>query len=134
MNIYEQCGSDTCTQVFVYGSLKRGFGNHRFLQNSRYLGACETVSRHKMVSLGAFPGVVWLGGRDTIKGEVYDVRNENDRVALDNLEGYPTFYSKERIWTTFGPAYMYVLSSDFLAGNDCASYPAVEEGEWKHAS
>ena len=122
------------TLVFVYGSLKQGFGNHYLLKNSRYLGACETVSRHKMISLGAFPGVIWTGGENTIKGEVYDVLNENDRIALDNLEGYPNFYSKERIWTTYGPAYMYVLSKNFLANGNYDDYPAIEHGEWKHAS
>jgi gamma-glutamylaminecyclotransferase len=134
MTIFIDATKKDPTLVFVYGSLKQGFGNHHLLKNAHYLGAFETVARHKMISLGAFPGVIWCGGDHTIKGEVYDVIDENDRIALDNLEGYPTFYTKERIWTTWGPAYMYVLSDEFLNGGDYANYPPVDQGEWKHAS
>ena len=134
MGMFESEWKAESTLVFVYGSLKQGFGNHWLLKNAKYLGACETVSRHKMISLGAFPGVIWYGGEHTIKGEVYDVKDVNDRIALDNLEGYPTFYTKQRIWTTWGPANMYVLSNEFLNGSDYKDYVPVEQGEWKHVS
>lgn len=79
--------------VFVYGSLKKGFGNHGLLARSEFLGNAETVeSRFKMVSLGGFPGVYDTGG-DKIKGEIYKVDHMTLR-NLDRLESEGSFYGR----------------------------------------
>lgn len=120
--------------VFVYGTLKKGFHNHSLLRRSLYLGEYTTLSQHKMISLGGFPGVIHRGGVTHIKGEVYDVICEDDRIALDNLEGVPHFYRKERVITNFGPAWMYVLSDEFLNSGDFRNYEPIESGEWKNGT
>ncbi len=117
--------------VFVYGTLKSGHHNHYLLGNSVFMGNCATMSKHKMVSLGGFPGVIYRGGMSQITGEVYAVDRKEVRDALDQLEGYPDFYDKARIVTPWGVAVMYILSKPFLAGNAMNNEPAIETGVWE---
>ena len=86
--------------VAVYGSLKKNFGNHLVLKNSRFIseGLTETT-RYNMVSLGGFPGL--LRGQEgaglPIKVEVYLTLPNVLKTNLDRLEGYPNFYDREQI-------------------------------------
>jgi gamma-glutamylcyclotransferase (GGCT)/AIG2-like uncharacterized protein YtfP len=93
--------------VFVYGSLKRGFHNHGILEgsNARFRGNHKTEANYTMYSLGSFPGVV-QGGETSIRGEVYEV---DSLKSLDTLEGYPSFYTRIKIDTRWGPVWMYIL-------------------------
>ena len=105
--------------VFVYGSLKKGFGNHHLLEDAEYVGKAETVSsNYTMYNLGAFPGVK-EGGTTCITGEVYKV-TDDELVRLHRLEGHPTFYEAktkqvkltERIMNNYMEAYIYILQSN----------------------
>jgi len=105
--------------VFVYGSLKKGYGNHHLLEDAEYVGNAETVSsNYTMYSLGAFPGVT-EGGTTCITGEVYRV-DDNELASLHRLEGHPTFYKAvnkqvkltDRISNNYMEAYIYILQSD----------------------
>lgn len=80
-------------QVFVYGSLKKGFGNHQLLErgDAKFVGDAQ-VSGFQLFSLGPFPAVV--PGNGTVSGEVYEVGPET-LAALDRLEGHPTFYQRQ---------------------------------------
>jgi gamma-glutamylcyclotransferase (GGCT)/AIG2-like uncharacterized protein YtfP len=109
-------------RVFVYGTLKKGHGNHVLLRESEYQGAAQAPPGFRMVSLGGFPGVV--EGEGEVHGEVYLV-NDNTMERLDRLEGFPSFYSRTLIPTPYGPAWMYTLNQ-YEYGN----HPAVEGGEW----
>jgi gamma-glutamylcyclotransferase (GGCT)/AIG2-like uncharacterized protein YtfP len=92
--------------VFVYGTLRRNEVNHHLLEEARYCGTCETPPHYKMVSLGAYPGVV-KGGGTSIEGEVYEV-NARQMADLDRLEGYPQAYGREVIVTPWGKAWIYL--------------------------
>ena len=82
--------------VFVYGSLKKGFGNHRLLENSKYIAKGGTVSEgFDMGSCGGFPGVT-SGGEYRIYGELYEV-DDDTFERLDTLEGNGHFYEREEI-------------------------------------
>lgn len=129
--------------VFVYGSLKKGFHNNYFLDNSKFIGENKTLGKHRMISLGGFPGVIWCGGsggafkdRGTaqIHGEIWQVNSERDRRRLDMLEGYPNFYDKQDIYTQWGKATMYVLSKEFLSDEKYLNQPTIDTGVWKDAS
>ena len=91
-------------KVFVYGTLKSGYGNNLLLQNSKLIEAEAYAVDWRLYSLwgNAFPVAVPTELRKSgelthlIKGEVYEV----DRMTsyrLDRLEGYPNFYSKKEI-------------------------------------
>lgn len=84
------------TQVFVYGTLKQGHGNHHFLNGAEFVGKGKiSAGLFKMVSLGAFPAILPSYGEKTssIKGELYVVTDEQLK-GLDMLEGYPDFYDR----------------------------------------
>lgn len=81
-------------RVFVYGTLKKGFGNHGFLKNSKYLGT-DMVDDHTLVRGIGFPYMVEMKGGD-VAGEVYEV-NKATMEKLDMLEGYPSHYQKKEV-------------------------------------
>lgn len=85
--------------VFVYGTLKKGFGNHTLLANSKFLGT-DVVKDHTLIQSPGFPYMVESEGSQA-RGEVYEV---DERIVryLDALEGYPTHYQKKEIRTEGG--------------------------------
>jgi gamma-glutamylcyclotransferase (GGCT)/AIG2-like uncharacterized protein YtfP len=78
-------------KVFVYGTLKRGKGNHHYLENSAFLG--EGLVQGMQVYHG--PGFPYAyTGAGAVMGEVYEV-NQPTAAALDRLEGYPYHYDRK---------------------------------------
>ena len=72
-------------RVFVYGSLKRGFRNHQYVENARFVGEAYTVTHFRMLD-GSFPVLRDAGAdRMPISGEVFDV-DAPTLVKLDELE------------------------------------------------
>ena len=93
-------------RVFVYGTLLTGGRNHHYLQDARRLGPHRTDPRYTLVHLGAFPGVI-PGGATAVSGEVYAV-DTPILARLDQLEDYPRVYTRRRIPTPWGPAWIYL--------------------------
>ena len=123
-------------RVFVYGTLKQGHGNHRLLANSKFLGRCLVSGKHRLVSLGGFPGLVATSPEEpdrTVSGEVYQV-NEETLLSLDFLEGHPRFYERRKLPTPFKNAWAYYLPSDYLDKGyphvDTAWHPVEVEREF----
>lgn len=105
--------------VFVYGSLKAGYGNHSLLAQSIFLGKYFTRDEHYvMADLGAFPGVLYKphNGHQhgMIEGELYSVE-DNTLKALDRLEGHPNFYKREEVYLEGyeKPVWMYILQTSY---------------------
>ena len=93
-------------RVFVYGTLLAGCNNHHWLQGARKLGDHLTEPRYTLYDLGHYPGVT-AGGGTAVAGEVYQV-SAAILARLDVLEDYPHEYTRERIDTAFGPAWIYL--------------------------
>lgn len=80
--------------LFVYGTLKKGNGNHRLLERAQFLGNAISADKHYLLhglALLEFPGAK----RDflaPIKGELYIVPTASEWQRLDRLEGHP------RVW------------------------------------
>lgn len=113
--------------VFVYGTLRQGQPNHRLLDGARFVGTAETVPFFRMVSLGAYPGMVRdrSQSRKSIVGEIYDV-DEDTLGKLDQLEGVPHFYFRSRVRLTDGGfADAYLLRRDQVVG-----FNEVVSGDW----
>lgn len=124
-------------RVAVYGSLRQGYGNHRLLEDSKYLGNGITEGRYTMMHLGGFPGVI-ENGNTSIVVEMYDVDDDTAR-DLDRLEGHPSFYERKQInvlptntadEAKWEPAWMYLLPQKWNDGR-C---PVVESGDWTKRS
>lgn len=112
--------------VFVYGTLKRGHGNHRVLDGSTCLGPAWTDAAFTMRDLGAFPAV-YANGETSIHGEVYAV-DDSGLARLDRLEGHPGFYQRERVAIAGIVVWVYLMNDipTWRAG-DC---PVIESGVW----
>ena len=75
------------TTVFVYGTLKRGGSNHRFLAGQNFIGPARTVPGYTLYSLGDYPGMVREPGAIAgVTGELWSV-DANCLAELDRLEG-----------------------------------------------
>lgn len=111
--------------VFVYGTLKRGYGNHSVMRRAkgRLIGKHVTEPKWTMHHLGAYPGIS-QGGHTEITGEVYEV---DSLLPLDVLEGYPHFYNRTLIETQYGPAWVYFLKKPSAYAN----FNVVESGVWE---
>lgn len=72
-------------QLFVYGSLKRGFPNHAVLGGARWHGPARTAPAYRLGRLSGYP-VLCGGGSLRIAGELYSV-SASELAALDEFEG-----------------------------------------------
>jgi gamma-glutamylcyclotransferase (GGCT)/AIG2-like uncharacterized protein YtfP len=116
------------TRVFVYGTLRVGQDNYKYLLKDKaganYLGQ-STIRGYKMVSLGGFPAIFNTGNEeDIIIGDVFDV-NEEVNSNLDRLEGYPGWYDKVEVETNdYGKAFVYTMDKVRDSEN------LIENGDW----
>lgn len=96
--------------IAVYGTLRKGNGNHRLIENADYKGTFTTDPIYSLYSLGGFPGLR-EDGQTAVVMEVYTV-NKEEAHRVDGLEGYnpgekPYFYDKIQIETPWGQAGVY---------------------------
>ena len=105
----------------AYGTLRQGYGNHRLLENSKFIGDALTVDKYKMTARG-IPFVHKDDPVCQITGEVYEVDDETLQ-ELDYLEGHPRFYCREVIETTLGDSWIYFINGE--GGNT-----VVENGDY----
>lgn len=101
-------------RIFVYGTLKRGQRNFRFIRGSKYYGRHVTANCFSMYQFEGFPAVC-RDGDDAISGEVYGVGKRRFHL-LDELEWYPRLYQRIEIPTPWGKAWMYVVEPDLCRG------------------
>lgn len=80
------------TLIFTYGTLKRGFPNHRLLLSisaALVSGRCSTSLPHPLVvGPNGVPFLLPLPGRGRrVSGEIYSLSSANALAAVDDLEG-----------------------------------------------
>jgi gamma-glutamylcyclotransferase (GGCT)/AIG2-like uncharacterized protein YtfP len=89
--------------IFVYGTLKKGFHNHHFIETQDHAFIAEATSVDKLV-LYNYWGLPYvrkpLEGEEGnyIKGELYGIK---DLSMIDHLEGAPTHYHQKRLFFAF---------------------------------
>jgi len=127
---------DETDLVFVYGTLKRGYGNNRLLRDSLFVSEDYTPDGWVMGSAGcpySFPPRVvpdeysYLGHK--IKGEVYQLRNWFVARQLDWLEGYPHHYDREIITTEGGRSAWIYIQPEWSYAEHLYSV-TLHEGAW----
>lgn len=107
----------------VYGTLKKGFHNHRLIEHCKFIGEYETLPIFTMYSLGPYPAVVHHGNT-SITVEIYKIETESLAKKLDALEGYPRLYTKEIIHTEVGDLVIYLFNQPING------YKIIESGKW----
>ena len=103
-------------RVFVYGTLKRGQRNFRYLQAAEFVGSFSTESIFSMYAFDNYPAVCEQG-LHAIHGEVYHVSDAQFRL-LDELERYPGYYQRILIGTYYGDAWMYTVKAELCQGKE----------------
>lgn len=85
-------------RVFVYGTLKRGGSNHRFLAGQRFLHEARTAPGYTLYQPADYPGMVRAeSDRTGVTGEVWEVSPACLR-QLDRLEGVAeALYARETV-------------------------------------
>lgn len=81
-------------KLFVYGTLKRGYGNNIFLRNAKYEGNL-IVKGYKLYNAG-FP-VAKPCADSSISGEVYTIDPDIHLPPIDRLEGNGRMYHRTEV-------------------------------------
>ena len=86
------------TQLFFYGTLKRGCSNHAQMEGQEFVGLARTVAGFTLYDLGGYPAIVAdPGDRNGVVGEVWRVDDEG-LERLDRFEGvHEGLYRREAI-------------------------------------
>lgn len=90
--------------IFVYGTLKRGHGNHYLLETSHFVGTGWTELPLFLAEAGipfAFPLPESPHNTRPVAGELYAV-DAATRRRLDRLEGHPYSYRRTLITVLVG--------------------------------
>lgn len=85
--------------LFVYGSLKKGFDNHSLLSKyAKRLGKAHTVKKFGMFedSFGNYPYLI-DAPYSKINGELYQITRKELMQKIDEFEGAPEYYQREKI-------------------------------------
>jgi gamma-glutamylaminecyclotransferase len=102
--------------LFVYGTLKRGSKNHRFLSGSPFLGEAWTLPKYELVDCGSYPGLVLSMHGESIQGELFEV-DEPLLHLLDQFEDVPNEYQRVPVTLMDGrtvQTYLYVQDTTHL--------------------
>ena len=133
--------------VFVYGTLRKSFWNHRLLRLSKFKGCYATKKHYKMTQNGCIPFVSKAVETPTnlhklismrtryrpVVGEVYTV-DSRTLQSLDYLEGHPQWYKREEIDIEgFGKAWCYLMTDDYTEGFKIARQTDERFYDWSYS-
>ena len=85
--------------LFVYGSLKKGFDNHKLLEKyAKRVGKASTVGKFAMYedSFGNYPYLV-KKPVTKVMGELYKIKRKELLDKIDEFEGAPEYYQRKKI-------------------------------------
>lgn len=84
--------------IWVYGTLKRNYGNHHLIETCEFVGEAVTKPFYRLYKVSYFPGLVEdeKTGK-SIQGELYRVTDPAIMRRLDALEGVPYLYRRESL-------------------------------------
>ncbi len=109
--------------LFVYGTLKRGFGNSYILRNSEFIGSAVSEEKFVIYDCG-FPCAYPDYNGKRLSGEIYNLTDE-DFIFTDRLESNGSLYNREVQDFIFRgelvSAWIYVIINPYGTVYDCNS-------------
>lgn len=108
-------------RILVYGTLKKGYGNHIYLNGAEFIGE-KVLPGYKLYNAG-FPVAAPSPG-DSIIGEEYEIDPEKHLFGLDRLEGNGHMYHR----TEEDGLSLYVGDRDFWGGYRLEECPRNSDG------
>jgi len=114
-------------KLFVYGTLRKGCGNHEHFLRGKEPLCVDMLTNFKMYNLGAFPAIVESTDKnDYVVVEIYEI-NDAELKAIDRLEGYPRFYNRKEVSTVTGnTGFVYYQTEDKAE----AYWVHIPGGDW----
>lgn len=97
-------------RVFVYGSLKKDYYNHKYIQNCRFISN-NTICGYNMKYDKSNKYPFLFKGNYCIKGQVYEIDN-NILNILDELEQNNIVYKREEIVIDNFKTWIYLTIND----------------------
>jgi len=83
-------------KVFLYGTLKKGFSNHRLMAGQTFVAEAKTLPKYKLYRTSGFPCMVYCEDGKAIIGELWEI-DEKCRKNLDYFEGHPHLFRRESV-------------------------------------
>ena len=110
--------------VFVYGTLKRGYRNHRWLAGQKFIGEARTEPGYTLHALGEYPGMI----RSTadaagVTGELWQI-TPAVLAELDKLEGLDEGLY-QRVAITLAPPFAHESVETYLYLRSLSGHPAI---------
>jgi gamma-glutamylcyclotransferase (GGCT)/AIG2-like uncharacterized protein YtfP len=115
---------ETSIPLFVYGTLKKGFGLHSALNGAPFIQDAS-LKGFQMFSLGGYPGIVRDEKAGTVKGEIYEV----DPITLHRLDYIEGSYNREWHVTTEGK-----MVGVYVWAHSTKDLKKISNGIWGHFS
>ena len=109
--------------LFVYGTLKRGFGNNSLLQDADYICTAVSVDKYNISGHG-FPCAHPNENGKLLQGEIF-LLSKSEFILTDRLEGNGSFYNREiRTFISEGKkidAWIYIIirPNEMTYNTDC---------------
>lgn len=113
------------SEIFTYGTLKKGFRAHNLLTDSHFLCSVKTHPRYHIYEIGGFPGMVVGNDDGGVQGELYEVSDEVIE-ALDGYEGVPDLFTREQIELESGTIVWAYIFARSVTGRQ-----EIKDGVWK---
>jgi gamma-glutamylcyclotransferase (GGCT)/AIG2-like uncharacterized protein YtfP len=85
--------------IFVYGTLQRGHGNHRLIQDQEFVNTATTNDKYILTA----NGIPFVGKSQQVcqvKGELFRLDSVETMSTVDALESHPLWYRREIIKVT----------------------------------
>jgi gamma-glutamylcyclotransferase (GGCT)/AIG2-like uncharacterized protein YtfP len=111
----------------VYGTLRKGYGNHSLLLGTNFIGAGLTSEPYRLTANG-IPFVSKESPVSKVKVEVYETDNEDIISDVDSLEGHPRFYRREEIFVDLEDGSKVSAELYFCSGRE--SNTLIESGDY----
>lgn len=120
--------------LFVYGTLKRGYGNHHYLGDDAIFYGKAKVTNVCLYHGPGFPYAFLTDDGAIAKGELYQI----DDAALarcDSLEGYPYHYDRKKVLVvlnenTIDDPFIWTEEAWIYVSPNQPRGSKIESGEW----
>eukprot|EP00003_Mantamonas_plastica_P025479 TRINITY_DN5002_c0_g2_i1.p1 TRINITY_DN5002_c0_g2~~TRINITY_DN5002_c0_g2_i1.p1 ORF type:complete len:161 (+),score=54.19 TRINITY_DN5002_c0_g2_i1:1-483(+) len=134
--------NDESILMFTYGTLRKGFHNHHYLEGAEYIGAATTAEQYSMYTNHAdesrgSKGIPFVNPEEKkicIRGDVYCI-SEKMLKRIDGLEGHPNWYWREEIPVLMdgGEEKTAWIYFNRIKGNDAKGAQYIDSGDFQDA-
>lgn len=115
---------------FIYGSIRKGMHNHRFVENQKSIGNA-VVNGYTLYSLVSYPAIVKSGDeKDVVVGELYQFVDEHEMNQVHSMETCSGYELKQETAIVENGNKIPVVLYVFKHGEHLDENKIVKSGDW----